>query len=73
MRVKENQKLKAEVKGIRVLGLGKSYTKSLLGLKSKNDIIALKNIWFEIDDGELIALLGQNGAGKSTLINVLTG
>ncbi|EGR29336.1 hypothetical protein IMG5_158040 [Ichthyophthirius multifiliis] len=72
-RVQQNHDQKSSVKGIRVLGLGKSYTKSLLGRKSKDDVVALRDIWFEIDDCELIALLGQNGAGKSTLINVLTG
>lgn len=30
-------------------------------------------MYFEVEEGELLSILGHNGAGKSTLINVLTG
>ncbi|MBC8588978.1 sugar ABC transporter ATP-binding protein [Paratissierella segnis] len=42
-------------------------TKEFYGIK------ALDNVNFEVQQGEIHALVGENGAGKSTLINVLGG
>ena len=36
-------------------------------------IAALEDVYFTVDRGEIVGLLGDNGAGKSTLIKVLTG
>ncbi|HYE67574.1 MAG TPA: sugar ABC transporter ATP-binding protein [Anaerovoracaceae bacterium] len=36
-------------------------------------VMALKNISFNIEKGEIMALCGENGAGKSTLAKVLAG
>ena len=33
---------------------------------------ALKDVSFEVLDGEIYAIAGPNGAGKSTLFNVIT-
>lgn len=35
--------------------------------------IALKDISFSLNKGEIVGILGSNGAGKSTLMNIITG
>ena len=52
---------------IKVDGLTKSYVH-----KGKR-VTVFKDLSFQIEKGESIALLGRNGAGKTTTISLLTG
>lgn len=36
-------------------------------------IHAIKNVSFDVNDGEIVALIGANGAGKSTTLKTLSG
>lgn len=36
-------------------------------------IHAIKNVSFEVNEGEVVALIGANGAGKSTTLKTMSG
>ena len=48
---------------IEIQGLSKRY----------GNHVALDNISFTVDKGEILGFLGPNGAGKSTTMNIITG
>lgn len=39
----------------------------------KDSLLVLQNINFELNQGEIVALLGKSGSGKSTLLRIIAG
>ena len=52
---------------IKVCGVSKIYG------KGENKVKALNNINLEINEGEILAIVGASGSGKSTLLHILGG
>jgi len=39
----------------------------------RHDVVAVRDVTFEVEAGEMVGYIGPNGAGKSTTIKMLTG
>ena len=52
---------------LEVNNLKKVYTTRFGG----NQVQALRNIQFSVEEGEYVAIMGESGSGKTTLLNIL--
>ena len=40
---------------------------------SYGHVRALKEVYYNVEEGEIVSVIGSNGAGKTTLLNVISG
>jgi len=52
---------------LKISNLTKTY------IKGRIEIPALKDVSFEVNEGEYISIIGKSGSGKSTLLNLIGG
>lgn len=55
--------------GLKLVNINKSFG---LGIGKPKEQV-LKNVNIEINDGEMVAIVGRKGSGKTTLMNIMTG
>ena len=41
--------------------------------KSFGGLVAVNELAFAVDEGEILGLIGPNGSGKTTVLNLITG
>lgn len=54
---------------IRVEGLAKRFPEP----GGKGTLTVFENIWFSVEPGEFVCIIGHSGCGKSTILNILAG
>ena len=54
---------------VSVINVSRTFTKKA----NNSDIEALKNVGFDVEDGEFVCLLGPSGCGKTTLLRIIAG
>ena len=42
-------------------------------IKNYGSVVALDDVSFTVNEGEIVGFLGHNGAGKTTMMNIITG
>lgn len=68
-----NVSMRFNMAGDKINSLKEYFVQKISGKLQRKEFWALKDVSFEVDQGEVVGIIGHNGAGKSTILKVISG